>query len=117
MQHRLASGIDGVHHVGDRRQQLVFDLNEGDSILRDVPRIGDHQRHRFANVTDFAERDAALFDRRIGKTGQQPGLLCRVFAGNHRDDAADRQRRAGIDRLDARMGVRAPQHRDMRHVR
>ena len=117
MQHRVAAGRNRVHHVGYRRQQLVFDVNQSGSIFGDIPGIGDHQHHRFANVTDFSERDASLFDRRVGKTRQRSGFLRRILAGNHGDDAGQRQRGARVDRFDARVRVRRPQHRGMRHVR
>ena len=107
MQHRVAAGIDRLHHVGDGRQRLVFDMIESDSVLGDVAGIGDDQRHRLADMAHLAERDAALLDRRVGKTRQRPGLLRRLFAGDHRDDAGQRQRRALVDRFDAGVRVRA----------
>ena len=36
MEHRVAVGIDRIHHVGHRRQRLVVDLDEADGIFGDV---------------------------------------------------------------------------------
>ena len=117
MKHRVAAGIDRLHHVGDGRQRLVDDVDEGDGVLGDVPGIGDDQRHRLADVAHLAERDAALLDRRVGKAGQRSGLARRLLAGDHRDDARERLGRALVDRADARVGVRAAQRRGMGDVR
>ena len=117
MQHRIAARIDRLHHVGDGRQRLVFDLDESDGVLGDVAAIGDDQRHRLADMAHLAERDAALLDRRVGKARQRPGLARRLLAGDHRGDAGQRRGRALVDRLDAGVRMRAAQHRGVRHVR
>ena len=117
MQHRIAARIDRLHHVGHGRQRLVLDLDESDRVLGDVAAVGDHQHHRLADMAHFAERDAALLDRRIGKARQRPGFLRRLLAGDHCGHAGQRQRRALVDRLDAGVRMRAAQHRRVRHVR
>ena len=87
-----------------------------DRVFGDVARIRHDQHHRLADMADLAERDAALLDRRIGEARQRPGFLGRILAGDHGDDAGQRQRRALVDRLDAGVRVRASQHRRVRHV-
>ena len=99
------------------RQRLVDDVDERNRVLGDIPRIGNNQHHRLADVTYLAECDAALLDRRIGKARQRCGLPRRLLAGDHRDDAGQGLGRALVDRADARVGVRAAQHRGVRHVR
>ena len=116
MKNRLAARIDRLHHVGDRRQWLVVDLDERGCVFGDVARIGDDQRHRLADMADFSERDRALLDRRIGEAGKEPGLLRRLLAGDHGDNSGQRLGRALVDRPDARMRVRAAQRRRMRHI-
>ena len=116
MEHGVARRIDRVHHVGYRRQRLVFDLDQPNGVFGDITRVGNDQRHRLADMAHLAERDAALLDRRVGKAWQRPGFLRGVLAGDHCDDARQRQRRRLVDRSDPRVGVRAAQHRGMRLV-
>ena len=40
-----------------------------------------------------------------------------ILVGDHRVDAGESERRTGIDAGEARLGVRAAQHRRMQHVR
>ena len=94
MQHRIAARIDRLHRVRDRRQLLVFDFDQSDSVLGDVAAVGDDQHHRLADMAHLAERDAALLDRRVGKTWQRPGFLRGLFTGDHGGDARQRQGRA-----------------------
>ena len=117
MQHRIAPRVDRLHHVGDGRQRLVFHLDESDSILGEITAIGDHQRHRLADVAHLAECDAALLDRRTGEAGQRPGLPRGLVAGDHGGNAGQRQRRALVDRSDAGVRVRTAQYCRVRHIR
>ena len=116
MQHRVALGIDRVHHVGHGRQRLVVDADESRGVFGDVARIGDDQHYRLAHMTHLAERDASLLDRRIGEARQRLSFLRRILTANHDDDAGQSQRRGLVDRFDPRVGVRAAQHCGMRLV-
>ena len=117
MQDRIAARIDRLHHVGNGGERLIFDTDETGGVFGDVAAVGDNQCDRLAKVADFAQRQAALLHRRVGKAGQRLGFLRRLRAGDDANDTRQRARRAGVDRFDARVRVRAAQRRSVRHVR
>ena len=43
--------------VGDRGQRIVFDLDQRGAVLGDVAVVGDHDRHRLADVHHFVDRE------------------------------------------------------------
>ncbi len=63
-----------------------------------------------------SHRDAALLDRRVGEARERAGRLGYVLAGQDRHDARKSRGGADIDREDARMSVRAPEHGGMQHI-
>ena len=116
MKHRVAARRDGVLGVDHRGQQLVLHVDEVDGVLGDVAALRHHRGHGLAHVADPIRGDAVLGDRRVGEAGQRSGLLGGLGAGHHQHHARQRFGPAGVDALDARVRVRASQHRGVGHV-
>ena len=127
-----------LHRIGgahDRRQHLVIDLDQLGGVMRLVERLGDHHRHRLADILHrlVGHRqvtrviDLVIGLQRqidIGRADIGGGMRDRlapvgdpIGAGIDRDHARRLLCRARIDPLDSRMGVRAPDHRRKDHVR
>ncbi len=117
MEHGVAGCRDRGLGIDHRRQLLVVDLDQLERVLGDIAALGGDDRDRLADVAHAVERHAALLDRRIGETGQGPGDLGDVGAGHDQGHARQRLCPADIDRLDARVRVRAAQCCRVQHVR
>ena len=68
MQHAVAGGLHRLLRVGHHRQVLVVDRDQVERVLGDVAALGHHHGDRFADVADAADGDAALLDRRVGRS-------------------------------------------------
>ena len=104
----------GVHH---HRQVLVLDLDQVARVLGDVAVLGDHRRHRFADVAHPVDREAVLHHRRARELRRRAGHLLRFRAGEHEVHAGERLRLRGVDTLDAGVRPVAAQDRCVRHAR
>ena len=71
MQHRIAPRDDRLHHIGDGRQRLGFDLDESGCILGEITAIGDHQRHRL-DQAHLAECDQRCSTGGLARQGSGP---------------------------------------------
>ena len=109
-----ARGI-GVGGLDERRQILVFDVDEFGGVLRDVLRLGDDERHRLADKTHafmrkriarrHAQRGAAdAFEERHGRQALPAGSGD-VGAGQNAEYAGHGARLFQVDADD--LGVRA----------
>src|SRR5262249_4219926 len=96
----------------------VFELHRDqvECVLGDVAALGHHHGDRFANVTDAADGDAALLDRRGGEARQRPGRSGDGGASQKLDDHGESRPGAGGGRAHAGGGPRAAQPRRVQHV-
>ena len=124
--HQRHAGLDGVAGRDDGRQRLVVDLDQLGGIDRLIVGLGNHEGDV---VADHAH--AILDQRRIARpiaraavaaleaaghrqVAEAGGLV--VGAGQHREHAGRGLRLRGVDRADARMGMRRAQHIAERHA-
>ena len=105
----------GVEHKG---QRLVVDFDRLGGIFRQRAAVGHHGGDPFARIARNVERQRPPRHVRRVEPGHQRqrggGKLGAVHDVVH---AGHGERRAFIDALDARGGVRAGDHRDVFHVR
>jgi hypothetical protein len=64
--------IERSEGVDDGRQRLVVDLDELQSIFREVPIARQHNRDRLADITDALDGDRPAFDRRLHADDEAP---------------------------------------------
>jgi hypothetical protein len=98
--------------VGDRLQHVVVDVDAGGGQPGGLRVVGGDQRHRFALVADDVEGQHRL----VGQLEPVDLLARHVVGGEHGGDAGGGQRRAGVDRADPGVGVRAAQGDPPEHV-
>ena len=103
--------------VNDRGQWLVDDLDQIAGVLGDVAILRCHRRHRLADVAHAVVGDHGLEHRRARPGGERIADLRRIGAGHHAEDAGQGGGLARIDGDDPCMGMGAPQHRSVRHLR
>ncbi len=104
--------LEGARHVVDRGQRLVLDGDRAHGIARLLQRLGGDDRHGLAVVAHAVAREHGL----VGEL-QAVGLRAgHVVVREHGVDAGQLQRRADVDRDDARVGVRAAQRRAVQHA-
>jgi hypothetical protein len=123
--------LDRPLHVDDHVQELVVDDDQVQHVLRDVPVLGDHDRDRLADVADAVSGDDPLVERahrRLGVLGLQrrQGAGRRAVAdvveaghpirGQHGEHPRVGQAGFDVDARDARVRVRAAQHRGVDHA-
>ena len=113
--HERRSGCQrllGVDHV---RQRFVLDLDQFGGVLGERARVGDHRRDPFAGVAhDVVRQRVARHLRAHRRRSRSESVRGAEFlAGQHVVHARHRERRVGVDREDARAGVRRG---DQRHV-
>ena len=114
MQQRRAR-LHGLDHVDDVRQHLVVDLDELQRPLGDLGAGGGHCRDRVALIERLLARhhvahDILVVDHHLARRDELGGLVLEVHAGDDGLDAGELLRRRGVDRLDARVRMRASQH-------
>ena len=121
------AGADRVLGVGHRRQRVVFDFDRLGGVARRGQSLGDHQRHRLADMAHLAERQhrprrvvprlavAAHERHRARHVAETVGA--HLFSGSDKQHARHAPRRARIDALDMRMRHRRAQHEGLRHPR
>ena len=111
-----ASGVHRLERIDHDRQRLVFDLDRVDAVIGGVAVGGDHEG-------DFLvlEQHLAVGQHHLHVAGQRrhPGEVdgLQRLGGDHREHARHLQRLLGVDRLDARMGVRRADEIAMQHAR
>ena len=95
-------------------QRIVGNLHRLGPVLGQVPALGQHHRHRIADVVHLAVGQRVLQKFHQVAVGPQPHRdLPRLDRGRnvieseYGDDTQHLQRRLGIDRQDSRMGVGA----------
>ena len=107
-------------HVRHHRQRLVLNPDQVGAVLGHVAVHRRHQRHRLAHVADLAPR------QRVLQEAVQPVQLVhaqrdrldarrQIGKGQHADHPRELQGLRHVHRLDARVRVRAPQHRRVQH--
>src|SRR5215510_13783921 len=116
MQHAVAGCLHRLFRIDHLWKVFVLHRDQVECVLGDVAALGHHHGDRFANVTDAADGDAALLDRRVGEARQRPGRSGDVGTSQYLDDAGKSRRGADVDRLDAGVRPRAAQHRRVQHV-
>ena len=116
-------GLARRHHGGPRR---IVDLDALGGVARKLERVGDHDRHRIADMQHAVDRDrrpvrqihraavALLVGRHRRHRAEPVGLV--ILAGQHRVHARHLQCRAGVDALDVGMGVRRAHDRGVKLV-
>ena len=101
----------GARH---RLQRLVVDVDQLESVLRDVRVLGDDRGHLLALEADLVRREHGL---RVARKGRHPGevVLGHQFAGHDGDDSGQGSRTRGVDRHDPRVRERAAQQLEVEH--
>ena len=109
-------GVERLAGVDDRRQRLVLDVDQLQRVVGRVLVGRDHERDLLA-----LEADLVAGEHGLGVVGDRrhPGQAERleVLGGDHGGDVGMGQRGRGVDRDDARVGVRAAQHGAVHHPR
>ena len=122
-------GRPGLHRglgIDHRLERLVLDLDQLGAILGDVAAVGEHRRHRLADVADLADghaRPLALLEH-----GRREDLLAErqthglergrdVLAGEDAAHAGQPERRAGVDAGDPGVRVRTADEGDVQGSR
>ena len=101
---RVLGGIAAVRHDDRNRLADVADLVMGQQRLLRIDELVLHQRRPFAR-----QRQLRVRHRRQ--------LADKLRPGQHKENAGRRSGARHVDRLDARMRVRAPHEHRMQHVR
>ena len=109
------------HRIDDRGQRLVVDVDELERVVRLIRRFGDDDADDVADVADEVARAAAVCRHLQVRVGQQPRARHRLQrvnfrAGEDGDDAGRALRARRVDACDARVCMRAAQHRGVHHV-
>jgi len=116
MEHGIAGGGYRLLEIDHRRQRIVLDLDQLAGVLGDIAALGHHGRDRLAHVTHLVHGNAVLRRRRAGEVRARPRHLRRLRAGHDAEHTGQRLGPGLVDAHDARVGVRAAQHRRVRHV-
>ncbi len=106
--------LEGLLRGRDHLQRLVVDVDQLAGVLGDVGGLGDHRRHLLALEAHLVRGENGL---RVAREGRHPGevVLRHQLSGDDRDDALDRLRARGVDRVDAGVRERAAQELQMEH--
>ena len=108
----------GIDHGG---QRLVLDRDKIGGVFRDIAIPRQHQRHRLADIAHALHRERPLRNALLHRDQERVAELLHLGAGDDMD-AAQRQRRRGVDAADQRVRVgraddmrveRAPIHRQI----
>ncbi len=105
-------GFDDVDHV---REHLVLHVDELQRAPGDRHARGGHRRDRVALVERLLARhhvpdDVLVVHHHLAGRDELRGLVGEIVPGDHGLDAGQRLGLRRVDRDDARVGVRAPQH-------
>ena len=100
---------------GDRRQDLVVDVDQLERVAGDVGALGDDRRDLLALEAHLVGGEHGL---RVARERRHPRqvVLRHQLARHDRDDAGQRRRAARVDRLDPGVRDRAPQELHVEHV-
>ena len=110
---------EGTIRIGDAREGLVVDHEPIDPVRRRVGRIGDDRRHRNSlGADDAGGEQRILGDERARRQAHERNRPDRteVLGGEHGDHPGSSPRGGGVDRTDARVGVRAPSQDHVQHA-
>ncbi len=103
--------------VDDEGQRLILDFDQFGRVLGDGARVGADGSYPLAGVAGLGVRERrALHARNVDAREKRIGVLEQLLAGQHVMDAGHRQRRACVDLLDQRGGIRARNHGDVLHT-
>jgi hypothetical protein len=113
--HRRTLG-EGLLGRGDRLERLVVDVDQLDGVLGDVRRLRDDGRDLLPLEAHLVRGENGLC---IAGERRHPGqvVLGEELARDHGDDARESLGARGVDRRDARVGVRAAQELEVEHAR
>ena len=132
--HMDRARLDRVGGAHDSLRRLVIDLDQLGRVFRLVERLGDHHRHRLADILHFLgrhrvmARDVNLVIRLEGEIDVGRAFVGGIVgdrlhavgdpvgAGIDRDHARRGLRGGRVDAEDARRGVRAAHHRGKAHI-
>jgi hypothetical protein len=109
-------------HVDDMGQHLVIHFDQAERLAGDGVGGGGDGGDRMAVVQHLVARQQVLgevlgVDRRFARLGDAGRRQRHTVTDDHRLDARQRPRLVGVDRADARVGVRAAQHAAPQHPR
>ena len=106
-------GFGGIAHIYDRRQNVVFDVNQLSGVTRLLQSFSDHHGDVVADIAHLAlgqDGVSGFFHRLAAGVGNQPtarqsidAVACDVFAIKNTDHARGRQSSFYVDRFDMRM--------------
>ena len=103
-----------IARVGDRREFLVFRVDELGGVLRRGEGLRDHHRHRFADMHDAVERErrpvrhdeCGAVASGDGRVAADTADTVEILAGQHPDHAGRLGGRLDVDAHDLGEGVR-----------
>ena len=104
MQHRRLFGGGGLR-VDDRRQRLIVDTYAFQGVFGQVTALGDHDRHRLADVAHLVHGDAPMFHRLAHADREWQGPTLDVLTDEYAVHAFHQQRFGEVHGSDARMGM------------
>ncbi len=113
---RLGARLHRFNGVGENRQNLVFDLDGTHRLFGQLLGLCSDGGDRLSHPTHLVGQDVMVFvqDRRDGDDALVVSHLGDVIKGDH--DRPHCFRRAGVNVLDPRVGVRAGQNAPVEHV-
>ena len=108
----------------DSIERFVIDLNQIQCILGNIRISRCNSDDGFANKTHFSSRKHGMVGhlntrkplRICSRTGNPTNDVFDIIASDNRLDAGQILSRIGINTIDARMGIRASQNRDMQQI-
>ena len=110
--------------VGDRRQRLDVEFDQGERVLGDGRAVGDHQGDGLADEAHLGLGDDRLGKRLERRHRREPDrnerhrahFACDLGGGNDRVNAGHGTRARAVDGPDAAMGDGAAQDRPVQHA-
>ncbi len=112
------AGLHGLVRIHYRGERLVFDADELERVFGGGAVGRGHRGHRLADVAHDVDSEAVV--RHGGGGGDQwpdgTGQAGGVGPGEHGGDSRTGQSLPRVDRADACMRVRAPEHRRVEHA-
>ena len=109
-------GPDGVEHVVNGGLGLVFDLDEGERLVRRFAGVGGDGGHAFAHVADPLHGQYGLIPEGRPVKGRDSLDLENVRARQHGFGPGRLSRFRRVDPGQKGVGVRAPKDRRMKHA-
>ena len=117
------AGHEPRDRIDHRRQRFQIERDQGQRVLGDAAAFGHHHRDRLADISDLVLRQHEGIDMEAECAGRQRLRDAvagqerpQVGEGQHRMDAGQGFRRAGVDAFQSPMRHRAPQEGDMQRA-